>query len=111
MELTVEEIRRRNLGLLIQEFKTQLNIAWSCKVSVAYLSHIHTQAKKKNGKIATMGSELARKLEKGLGKPTGWMDISHDNELEIVNLYNEMTDEMRDALLNQARLMIKLRKE
>lgn len=97
--------------MLIEEFGTQLNISCICKVSVAYLSHIRTQARKKNGKIATMGSELARKLEQGLGKPVGWMDVNHDDELEIVQLYNEMTGEMREALINQARLMIKLRRE
>ncbi len=111
MELTVEEIRRRNLDLLIEEFSSQANIAHICKVSVAYLCHIRTQARKKTGKVATMGSELARKLEQGLGKPVGWMDIAHDNELEIVQLYNKMTDEMRDALIVQARLMVKLRKK
>ena len=113
MEHTIEKIRRRNLELLVKEFGTQSAVALACETSSSNLSHILISYKKKSGKIITMGSALARKIEAGCNKPTGWMDISHDEqpENELVQLYDRMTDDMRELLLSHARLIVKMRNE
>jgi len=113
MEHTIDNIRRRNLELLVEEFGTQSAVALNCQTSVSNLSHILIRYRKSNGKIVKMGATLARKIEAGCNKPVGWMDISHDDqpENELIQLYDKMTDDMRELLLSHARLIVKMRQE
>ena len=78
---TIAEIRRANLEKLIQEHDTQNRVAELCGSSAVYLSQIRNRAKDaKTGKPRQMGDDLARQLEKGCGKPPGWMDNLSDQD-------------------------------
>lgn len=112
MKLTIEEIRRHNLEILVAEFVTQAAVARAAKASRHNLSQILTKFENKRGKVSEIGSDLARRLEKGCGKPLGWMDVSHDAtvENELIRLYNNMSVDMREVLLAHARLMVNQKK-
>lgn len=74
---TSAEIRIENLDRLVQETasKTLRELADRCDVSSAYLSQVRNKIPEtKTGKPKNMGDSVARKLENGMGKPTGWMD-------------------------------------
>ena len=75
-----KEIRKGNLTILIKENKTVAALGDRCDVSIVYLRQINNGVKDKNGTPRGMGDSVARKLEKGCGKPNGWMDVLHDNE-------------------------------
>jgi hypothetical protein len=114
---TIEEIRRTNLRLLILDHGTGVAVAAKCGTSASYLSQILIRFKMESGKSREVGSDLARKLEKGCKKPKGWMDVAHiDGEVEIteneiVNLYSAMDGEMRSWLVQQARLILQIGKK
>jgi hypothetical protein len=114
---TIEEIRRTNLRLLILEHGTGVAVAAKCDTSSAYLSQILIRFKRKSGKSREVGTDLARKLEKGCGKPIGWMDVAHidgevaTNNNELMNVYAAMDDTMRAWLLGQAKLILQIGKK
>jgi hypothetical protein len=114
---TIEEIRRTNLRLLILEHGTGVAVAAKCDTSASYLSQILIRFKMESGKSREVGTDLARKLEKGCKKPKGWMDVIHAdgevevNENEITNLYSAMDDNMRALLLQQAKLILQIGKK
>lgn len=116
---TIEEIRRINLRLLIQENNpaTAKAIAKKCHTSPSYLSQILIRFKMASGKSREVGTELARKLEAGCKKPVGWMDVMHHeneiaaNESEIVNLYLAMDNKMRSVLIQQAKMILQITKK
>lgn len=63
---------------LIEEFGTQDAVAALATTSQVYLSQLRTSAPdSKTGRPREIGARLARKLEQGCGKPTGWMDVPH----------------------------------
>ncbi len=116
---TIEEIRRNNLRILIKECDPPTGVALGakCKTSASYLSQILTRFKMESGKSREMGSELARKLEKGCEKPEGWMDVvHHEGDIEssgneIVNLYFAMDSTMRSVLVQQAKMLLQITKK
>jgi hypothetical protein len=116
---TIQEIRRTNLRLLIEESddKTAIALAKRCDTSASYLSQILIRFKMASGKSREVGTGLARKLEKGCKKPKGWMDsVHHDGEVqasenEIVDLYYAMDDKMRQVLIEQAKMILKISKK
>jgi len=114
MNINIYDIRRDNLERLIREKELQQrDFAAACKIPESYISQIRTRFVR-NGKPISLGSKLARQIETACGKPAGWMDTSHEHDEkdnELVELYARMTDEMREVLLNHARLMVKLKKE
>lgn len=67
-----KEIRRRNLEVLVGEAPNHLlkEVAQKAGVNELYLSQIRSAKTR-----ADMGDNVARKLERGHGKPVGWMDI------------------------------------
>ncbi|MCG8998137.1 S24 family peptidase [Laribacter hongkongensis] len=69
-----------NLQSLVAEKKTIAAVSKAANTSPSYISQILTRAPSRTGKPRDVGSELARKLEDGCGKPTGWMDALHDDE-------------------------------
>lgn len=117
---TVEEIRLANLRLLIEECPEYRKgkktaragslaaVALYCDTTASYLSQILIRFKH-NGKTRQVGTDLARKLEKGAGKPEGWMDTSHEEinsqENELRLHFAAMDDDAKEALLNIARKM------
>lgn len=75
----VAEIRRQNLELLVGEFSTLESVAEKAGTSGVYLSQVRNQTKDpKTSKPRQMGAAIARRLEAGCGKPSGWMDTSHE---------------------------------
>lgn len=111
--LTIEEIRLANLAILKKEFYSFEVIAKKSKTAASYLSQIHIRSRVSNSeKIRDMGPKLARKLEKGCGKPVGWMDVDHssidEGEIELRKIYESMDSELRDLLLHQARRLAKI---
>lgn len=71
--MDAKEIRLRNLRRLIEEAGGQRRLASRGRVNPAYLSQILSERTRRS-----MGAEVARRLEQGMGKPHGWMDVLHD---------------------------------
>src|SRR5690606_33538582 len=60
---------------------TQERLAEKCEVSHIYLNQIkNMRPDPTTGKVRNVGNQLARKLEKGMGKPQGWMDADHSGK-------------------------------
>jgi phage repressor protein C with HTH and peptisase S24 domain len=80
----ISEIRRDNLLLAIDRCKTITALADAAGVSAANLSQVKNRTpESKTGKPKGMGDSLARKIEKALGEPEGWMDVEHaDNSAD-----------------------------
>jgi hypothetical protein len=103
----VYEIRRRKLEQLVEERGTSLEgLARQAGVLANYLSQI------RGGR--PMGSRFARKLEAGMGKPKGWMDLPQvpDTEAafhaaEIVQGMAVISEEDREAVLRHLRLLVR----
>lgn len=73
-----KEIRKLNLSRLVKEAGTIARLSEIIDTNPAYLSQILTGQTYKSGAIRGVGDALARKLEKGMGKPHGWMDTCYD---------------------------------
>jgi phage repressor protein C with HTH and peptisase S24 domain len=94
---TISEIRRDNLLLLKEEFRTYRKISDLSGTDPAYLSQIINKHDDRG-----MGDELARKLEVGCGKGHGWMDQDHeiktgnaiygDEKLKVFQKESRMSD-------------------
>lgn len=76
--MDIKEIRRKNLLLLIDEFKTQAALSDVSDISVAYINQIVTKRQNTNGTPRGMGHKTARQLEEKCKKTSGWMDVLHD---------------------------------
>lgn len=82
---TVSDIRRANLEALIQEYGTLEAVAAKGSTSSVYLSQIRNSAKDaKTGRPRQMGDKMARALERGCGKPPGWMDADHSGQPPVI---------------------------
>jgi SOS-response transcriptional repressor LexA len=71
--MDAKEIRVRNLRHLIGEAGGQRKLAARSGVNPAYLSQILSERTRRG-----MGDGVARRLEKGMDKPHGWMDVLHE---------------------------------
>jgi hypothetical protein len=74
---TVQETRRRRVGILKAEFGTwaKINELLGWEPTNARLSQIHKGTLRSDrGTPYTMGDDTARLIEQQLRKPTGWMD-------------------------------------
>lgn len=75
---TIDEIRRDNLLIAIERCGTMTALAEAAKVSAPYLSQIKNKTpESKTGKPKGMGNDVARKIEKALKEPEGWIDVEH----------------------------------
>jgi len=77
MKRRPEQIRLRNLGLLITEAGSAVKLARTAGTSSSYLSQVRNQMPTRKGTPRGIGDDLAEKLERGMGKPRGWMDEAH----------------------------------
>lgn len=75
-----EQIRLKNLELLIIEAGSAAGLAQQVGTNSSYLSQVRRQMRTKNGTPRGIGDDLAGKLEQGMSKYTGWMDEPHQNE-------------------------------
>ncbi|WP_169295682.1 S24 family peptidase [Advenella sp. EE-W14] len=81
------QIRLENLHRLINEAGTQEHLSDVSGVSRIYLNQIKQQRPDPTtGKTRNIGDSLARKLEKGMGKPVGWMDQDHSETVETISV-------------------------
>jgi hypothetical protein len=75
---TVAEIRRQNLEDLIKELGSAAALAERIGTAPQYISQIlHATPDTKTGRGRTLGTVLARRIEKQLSKEDGWMDQAH----------------------------------
>jgi hypothetical protein len=92
--MDVKEIRRFKLKRLVSEFRTKKDAAEALGLEYQVLYQLTTDTKRTSGKPFNMGDELARKVEKRLKKPRGWMD----------SLSEEMTHIDAQTMLDAASL-------
>ncbi|MEH3087693.1 MAG: S24 family peptidase [Xylophilus ampelinus] len=75
---TIGEIRLANLEQLVRELGTLEAVASRAESTSVYLSQVRNGTiDQKTGKPRQMGTAMARRIEKGCGKPEGWMDATH----------------------------------
>lgn len=80
--MDIRTVRRTNFETLIKEAGTIAELSRRTGTSEKYLRHIYNGFISPGAKSPKqVGDETARKLETGMGKPHGWMDISHALEL------------------------------
>lgn len=85
MKRKPEQVRVRNLELLIAEAGSAAKLARIAGTNSSYLSQVRNQMPTKKGTPRGVGDDLAEKLERGMGKPAGWMDEPHeDNQKQPV---------------------------
>lgn len=80
MKAELAAIRFINFERLIEEAGTVAELARKSGYDkAAYLYQVRAKTLRPNGQPLQVGSRMAAKLEAGMGKPKGWMDIDHDN--------------------------------
>jgi len=100
---SMEDIRRDNLKLLIDEAGSQAKLAVLSGLPPSYISQVHRGVlHSTGGKPRTMGNDIARRLENKMGKPAGWMDTDHSalsiesdlsgREGQLVGLFRLLSD-------------------
>lgn len=75
-----EQIRLKNLELLIVEAGSAAKLANRASTNSSYISQVRRQMRTKKGTPRGIGDDLAGKLEQGMGKHEGWMDEPHRDE-------------------------------
>lgn len=80
-----EQIRLKNLELLIAEAGSAANLAHRAGTNSSYLSQVRRRMPTKKGTPRGIGDDLAVKLERGMGKPEGWMDEPHRDAKNLSN--------------------------
>lgn len=84
---TIDEIRRANLLLAIERLGSAKKLADVTGLAPAYISQVKTRApESKGGKQRNLGDDAARRIDKALGEPTGWMDTPHAEALSGTTL-------------------------
>jgi SOS-response transcriptional repressor LexA len=73
-----EQIRLQNLEQLIAEAGSAVKLARLVGTNSSYLSQLRNRMPTKKGTPRGIGDDLAVKLERGMGKPVGWMDEPHE---------------------------------
>jgi SOS-response transcriptional repressor LexA len=80
MARITEQIRLKNLELLIVEASSATKLAHLVGTNSSYISQVRRQMPTKKGTPRGIGDDLAGKLEQGMGKHEGWMDEPHQDE-------------------------------
>jgi len=81
-----EQIRLKNLELLIAEAGSAAKLAERAGTNSSYISQVRRKMRTKKGTPRSIGDSLASKLEHGMGKHQGWMDEPHQAEWDRLNL-------------------------
>lgn len=78
----IDEIRRSNLALIVQELGSVTALAQRLERSDSQVSQlINGSANSKTGRPRGMRKETARRIEAAAGKPAGWLDVDHGAEM------------------------------
>jgi hypothetical protein len=115
----VEEIRRANLLLLIQESGSAARLAALSGLAAPYISQVSRAVQNSKGKgVRVMGPDVARRLETKMGKPRGWMDTDHSalniasdlngREGQLVGLFRLLPDADQAHLINELTRRLRL---
>lgn len=96
-----KEIRLNNLRKLIGEAKSAAELARKVGTDPAYLSQLVNRVPTPKGTIRGVGDVLVDRLEKAMGKPTGWMDQDHskakteysERERMIMEMFRGLSEE------------------
>ena len=76
--MNIHDTRKRNLKKLIAEHGSQKNLSIASDMATTQISGILTN-------IRSMGERNARKIEKNLKLPLGWMDQDHNESEPLLN--------------------------
>ena len=93
MRMNINDIRRRNLRRLLEQYKSMAEFADKVDKDPSYLSQIIGKNPTKG-----IGSKIARSIEKSLEKPDGWLDRehavqAHNPNTDILSIVIEATEE------------------
>lgn len=114
---TIDEIRRANLLLLIEECGTgrgaAAKLATVTGVKAPMISQYSRAVKGKSGKPRAMGSEVARQMEHGMGKEPGWMDMDHSpartvGEADQLDMLRRLTPGQLDRVFGMVEEFVEL---
>jgi len=81
-----DQIRLKNLELLIVEAGSAVKLARCVGTNSSYISQVRHQMPTKNGTPRGIGDDLAGKLEQGMAKHDGWMDEPHEVQWDRLNI-------------------------
>lgn len=104
--MDAKQVRLVNLKCLIKEAGTAVSLARQAGTDAAYISQLVKGVASQAGKPRTVGDDLARRLEKAMEKPYGWLDRMHHDgapsamlqvEFSQVPLLSWSTDVESDA--------------
>lgn len=104
---TIQEIRRENLLLLLDECGGGRGAAATLSkrsgVPAPQISQLRNQRRNEDGTLRGLGDKAARKLERGMNKQQGWMDRDHGparnvDEADLLDLFRLLTPIQRDSL-------------
>lgn len=111
---TNQDIRRANLLLLLEEVTRELKttrgaaseLAKRTGVTGPQISQVKAGKLHQGGKSRSLGDDIARKLERGMSKPKGWMDVEHLHEVsaresEILSSLRALTPDQRELVEKQ----------
>lgn len=118
---TIQSTRRANLGLLLQEIVAELGtergaaaeLARRSGVAASQISQTSRQVLHQGQKPRKIGDDTARKLERGMNKHEGWMDMPHDVRIsredeEVVGSLQALTPSQRALIEQQIREFARL---
>lgn len=74
---TIAEIRHANLQALIEQHGGLMRFAELIDRSHSHVSQLRNRSPRGDGKERSMGSVMARHIERSLGLHSGWMDTPH----------------------------------
>jgi phage repressor protein C with HTH and peptisase S24 domain len=103
--LDIKSIRRQNLVALLERFETAAGFAKAVGTSAAYVSQILSEKVQ-----AEIGDALARKIEKALDLPHGWMDVLHGEVEKRQEAFDAVPVVPWDQIKNWRSIVAALRK-
>ncbi len=114
---TIAAIRRANLKRLLEEVGGErgaaAELARLSGVKAPIISQLRRPTFYPDGRERAMGSNVARQLEKAMGKPLGWMDQDHEvgarsiEEAEFIRTFRALAPHQQNALAALASTMVK----
>jgi hypothetical protein len=108
---TIQDIRRHNLGLLIKAIEEEHGARGAAAmlsrlsgVPTSQISQFQRAVLHTNGVPRTLGDRQARKIERGLNKFEGWMDVERGNvqtvqEAELIDLFRACGVDQREVVV------------
>ena len=103
-----EQVRLNNLEMLIAEAGSATKVAQLAGTSESYLSQVRRKMLTQSGTPRGLGNELAAKLEKGLGKPEGWMDEPHETVYTASDTHRRVRTGRRTAYAGEQTVAVEL---